>query len=427
MLLRGWRSPTLRAQRNARSVQLRSCSQLRLIAKRWDFSFAFLSAGEKIFRGARFAAAPTVWNGVLSAGRFARGTNRVALEAVPAATGSLRALGTLGGRHPQRRRNSLTKLSRSHRDRLGSAMSPHCRLLPHCGIFALPKAEGHGRTQRRVTVTASRPSPKACCRWLCCVAASLLICTRPSAAEQPVSPTPLPEVEPTPATTDPDGAPIPASTRQLVVVRAATWQSTTGTLSRFERDGGKPWRSVGDAVSINLGRHGMAWGRGLHAIPPNGPVKHERDGRSPAGVFALSYAFGSAPELPQGSKPFPYLQIRKGVACVEETRSKFYNRIVDASGEKTWQRRSEMLRPDGLFRWGVVVEQNAPDTIAGAGSCVFLHIWRGAKEPTSGCTSLAPERLEELLRWLQADRRPLLVQLPDPAYERLRESWHLPT
>lgn len=220
--------------------------------------------------------------------------------------------------------------------------------------------------------------------------------------------------------------PIAGEARQLILVRSANWLSSTGTLTRFEREPSAAWRSVGEPVAINLGRHGMAWGRGLHTSPENAPQKREGDGKSPAGVFALSYAFGSAAELPDGSKPFPYLQVKKGVACVEETRSKFYNRIVDASSEKSWERRSEMLRKDGLFRWGVVVEQNAPDTVAGQGSCVFLHIWRGPKQPTSGCTSLAPDRLEEILRWLQADKHPLLVQLPDAAYDSVRESWKLP-
>lgn len=274
-------------------------------------------------------------------------------------------------------------------------------------------------------VPPSRSSRVPLAVSLGCIGAALLVCGHPSAAEQPLAP-PGVALEPKSPSTDAQKGPIATRTRELIVVRSANWQSTTGTLTRFEREGNSAWHAVGEPVAINLGRHGMAWGRGLHTSPAAGPVKRERDGRSPAGVFSLSYAFGAAPELPGGSKPFPYLQIRKGVACVEETRSKFYNRIVDASSEKSWERRSEMLRPDGLFRWGVVVEQNAPDTVAGAGSCVFLHIWRGPKEPTSGCTSLPPERLEEVLRWLQADKHPLLVQLPDPVYASVRESWDLP-
>ncbi|MGC4087174.1 MAG: hypothetical protein QM756_04570 [Polyangiaceae bacterium] len=224
----------------------------------------------------------------------------------------------------------------------------------------------------------------------------------------------------------PEKTPVPQQARQLLLVRSASWPSTVAQLTRFERESGAPWRAAGEALPVNLGRHGMAWGRGLHTTPATGPRKLERDGRSPAGVFALGSAFGAAAELPEGAKSFPYLQIKKGVACVEETRSKFYNRIVDASSEKTWERRSDMLRPDGLFRWGVVVEQNAPDTIAGAGSCVFLHIWRGPKEPTSGCTSLAPDRIEDVLRWLQAEKQPVLVQLPDPVYATVRAAWGLP-
>jgi len=79
-----------------------------------------------------------------------------------------------------------------------------------------------------------------------------------------------------------------------------------------------------------------------------------------------------------------------------------------------------------LFRLGIVVQQNAPDTRPGAGSCVFLHIWRGPHEPTSGCTAMPEERVRETVRWLDPKLRPVLVQLPDLEYVKLRERWQLP-
>ena len=35
--------------------------------------------------------------------------------------------------------------------------------------------------------------------------------------------------------------------------------------------------------------------------------------------------------------------------------------------------------------------------------------------------------LEALLLWLDPERKPLLVQLPQPTYERLMNRWMLPT
>jgi zinc D-Ala-D-Ala dipeptidase len=223
-------------------------------------------------------------------------------------------------------------------------------------------------------------------------------------------------------------SPIPNECRQLLLVRSRSWRTPTGTLERYERDDSLQWRRVGEAAPVNVGRNGMGWGRGLHAGDQTGPVKREGDGRAPAGVFALALAFGAADELPPEAKGFPYLHTLPTTYCVEDTRSKHYNQIIDSNEVKmtSWERWSEMQRADGLFRWGVVVRQNGPDTKTGAGSCVFLHIWRGFRQPTAGCTAMSLEHIKETVRWLDGTAQPLLVQLPVPEYERLREAWGLP-
>jgi L,D-peptidoglycan transpeptidase YkuD (ErfK/YbiS/YcfS/YnhG family) len=85
-----------------------------------------------------------------------------------------------------------------------------------------------------------------------------------------------------------------------------------------------------------------------------------------------------------------------------------------------------MVRPDGLFRWGVIVQQNNPEIKVGAGSCVFLHIWRGLRQPTAGCTAMPAEQIQEVVRWLDATAQPVLVQLPEAEYQKVREAWSLP-
>lgn len=228
---------------------------------------------------------------------------------------------------------------------------------------------------------------------------------------------------------NPGSSPIQATSKQLLLVRTASWWAPAGTLQRYERNEGSSWRLVGVAVPVNVGRAGLGWGRGLHEHPGVGPQKREGDGRSPAGAFRLTQAFGKAETLPPESAGLPYVKSLSTSYCVEDTRSALYNQMVDSSrvAAPSWQRWSAMLRPDGLFDWGIVVEQNAPDIKKAAGSCVFLHIWRGVHRPTSGCTSMAQHELEEVLRWLDAARAPLLVQLPEPAFQAVREAWGLPS
>jgi D-alanyl-D-alanine dipeptidase len=73
-----------------------------------------------------------------------------------------------------------------------------------------------------------------------------------------------------------------------------------------------------------------------------------------------------------------------------------------------------------------MVDHNAEPVTAGGGSCIFLHIWLGTGEGTSGCTAMAQAQLELLLARLDPARQPLLVQLPRPQYKKLRRHWKLP-
>ena len=158
------------------------------------------------------------------------------------------------------------------------------------------------------------------------------------------------------------------------------------------------------------------------------PVKREGDGRAPAGAFRLSGAFGyrAAAEVPWVR--MPYLHSTPAWKCVDDPASRHYNRLVDETAvSPDWGSREEMLRADPLYRLGVVVDHNgAAQTRPGAGSCIFLHVWRGPDEPTVGCTAMAESDLEQVGRWLDPSRHPALVQLPRAEYRRLRRAWGLP-
>ena len=223
------------------------------------------------------------------------------------------------------------------------------------------------------------------------------------------------------------GGPIPDETRQLVVVTTPRWDATTGELRRIERDGaGGAWRAVGAPVEVVVGRAGLGWGRGLHDAQPRGPQKREGDGRAPAGVFALTSAFGYAP-TDSAATGLPYVQATPDLECVDDVASVHYNRVLDRTTvEPDWESHEEMRRRDVLYRRGVVVAHNDGPPAPGAGSCIFLHVWRGPGSTTSGCTAMPEDRLAEAMAWLDAASEPVLVQLPAAEYRRLRAPWALP-
>ncbi|MDX1418831.1 MAG: L,D-transpeptidase family protein [Rubricoccaceae bacterium] len=215
---------------------------------------------------------------------------------------------------------------------------------------------------------------------------------------------------------------IPPEARQLVVVVTPDWESTEATLRRYERDGGT-WAAVGEPVPVVVGRSGLGWGRGLHPDGLDGPQKREGDGRAPAGVFALTEAFGYAERAETG---LPYRHATPDLECVDDAASAYYNEVLDRTGvAPDWDSHEEMRRRDDLYRLGVVVAHNQP-AAPGAGSCIFLHIWRGPGTTTAGCTAMPSDAMETVAAWLDAEAAPVLVQLPADAHARLREAWTLP-
>jgi D-alanyl-D-alanine dipeptidase len=199
---------------------------------------------------------------------------------------------------------------------------------------------------------------------------------------------------------------VPAATRQVLLVRAAHAAATQGTLTRWQRRAGD-WQQVGAPVAVDLGRAGLAWGRGL--LPQALPAKREGDGRSPQGVFALGVAFGRDAK-PAGVQ-WPWQRAQADDRWVDDPASPLYNRWVK-QGQLAGASAEVLARGDGLYDLALVVLHNAQPVQAGAGSAIFLHLASGS--PTQGCTALQRGDLLTLLRWLRPGDQPLLVQVADP-------------
>jgi D-alanyl-D-alanine dipeptidase len=195
---------------------------------------------------------------------------------------------------------------------------------------------------------------------------------------------------------------------QLLLVVSESFTAPTATLQRYARENGQ-FHKTGKAVAVNLGRSGLGWGIGA-PFPRKGgePVKQEGDGRAPAGIFSLKEVFGYARTAPT---KMPYLQAGRNLICIDDSASPFYNRIKKIDRETSVRSFEWMRRDDDLYRIGVTVAHNSAQK-PGAGSCIFLHVQRAPGSPTSGCTSMELAELREIVRWLDPEKEPLLVQVP---------------
>ena len=218
-----------------------------------------------------------------------------------------------------------------------------------------------------------------------------------------------------------------AMSRQMVIVTAADWNVTAGSMRRFEFDRGH-WQPAGPSLPVVLGSNGLGWGAGLQPDNLPGPQKRDGDGRSPAGVFRLPYCFGYAPPDEVRAIRMPYIQCTATVDCVEDTNSSYYNIIKDRlTAEKAdWRNSEAMRRADDQYRLGVFVENNGNPAHPGLGACLFLHIWQGPGEATRGGTAMSAGAIESIVGWLDPRSIPILVQLPLAEYRHYEGAWRLP-
>ena len=130
---------------------------------------------------------------------------------------------------------------------------------------------------------------------------------------------------------------------------------------------------------------------------------------SPAGLWALGYAFGNE-QPPEGLK-LPWRQVTPNSDWVCDEWSVYFNTWQerdDPTLTETWSDDVEHLEDyPTQYAWAVVVEFNLPpDAIPERGCAIFLHCGDGG---TGGCVSLPAADLLAVLRWLDASKSPCIL------------------
>jgi L,D-peptidoglycan transpeptidase YkuD (ErfK/YbiS/YcfS/YnhG family) len=219
---------------------------------------------------------------------------------------------------------------------------------------------------------------------------------------------------------------VPKDCSQLIVAIAPDWNSMRGKMQLFERSNGG-WTAAASPVPVLFGKNGLAWGSGIAGQDESGLHKKERDGRAPAGIFAIGKVFGYDAKLPPGGD-YPYHQVTEGDIWSDDPRSPNYNRhiVIDPKNPPDNYTHEKMRSGDFAYHWLIEIRHNSDPPVPGAGSAIFFHIRRGVNRATTGCTTMAEPDLVKMIAWFRSSRHPCYALLPADEYEKKWRGWDLP-
>ena len=179
-----------------------------------------------------------------------------------------------------------------------------------------------------------------------------------------------------------------AESSQWIVVGVPAANSTTGTLTAFQR-GGQQWKVVLGPTKAMVGELGIG-------APADGVY------RTPEGTFAFDQAFGREPN--PGTK-MPYFQATKQDWWDEDASSPTYNTYVHSVNSPSAI--TENLYDSGpVYDYAVNIAVN-PQRIPGKVSGIFLHVTNGS--PTWGCVAIGRDEMRSILTWLDPAASPRIT------------------
>lgn len=139
--------------------------------------------------------------------------------------------------------------------------------------------------------------------------------------------------------------------------------------------------------------------------------KHEGDGATPEGVFALRRVLYRPDRVAVPVTKLPAAEIEPDAGWCDDPTDPSYNRQVAlphaGSCESLW-------REDDVYDLIVVLGHNDDPAVPGNGSAIFLHVARPGYIPTEGCVAVARTDLETILCGCDTDTRLRVHDRPAP-------------
>lgn len=190
-----------------------------------------------------------------------------------------------------------------------------------------------------------------------------------------------------------------ALTDQLIIVIGDPTDPAKSTLAYYKKDQNGVLQQVFNVPAVS----------GMNGISA---AKVEGDKKTPQGVYSFTMAFGTKDN--PGSI-LPYHKVVKGDHFVDDSNSRYYNRLVNEfQVEKDWNSSESLLEQSPHYNYSLVLNYNEAYT-PGKGSAIFIHCpksWNNTG--TSGCVSVEEDKMKELLATVDQNTKVIIV--PEEQY-----------
>jgi L,D-peptidoglycan transpeptidase YkuD (ErfK/YbiS/YcfS/YnhG family) len=138
-----------------------------------------------------------------------------------------------------------------------------------------------------------------------------------------------------------------------------------------------------------------------------GLSKREGDGVTPAGVHKIVGLLYRPDRIAKVDLPDWALPIGVNDIWSDDPTDPDYNLLCRAPHPFGHEK---LRRSDPLYDMILLTNYNWPYAKAGAGSAIFLHVWRKARHPTAGCVAFAKSDLMWVAQRLRPASR-VIIQL----------------
>ncbi len=181
---------------------------------------------------------------------------------------------------------------------------------------------------------------------------------------------------------------------QLITAQAPTAGSTTGTVSWWDRQGGR-WVKAGSAAT-RFGGNGLA----------EGGSRKQGTNTTPTGLYDLPYAFGIK-AAPAGTRA-PYRRVHQDSWWCQDNDSASYNRWTEPLAADCRASESEhLIAHDPQYAYAFVIGFNYQKPVRERGAGIFLHV--NGKAATEGCVSVPEDAMRRILEWVDPSRGPRIA------------------
>lgn len=122
--------------------------------------------------------------------------------------------------------------------------------------------------------------------------------------------------------------------------------------------------------------------------------KTEGDGKTPLGKFELGIILGRTTNV-NNKNGLEYRQIAKDMYWVDDSKSKYYNQLVEISKvAKDWNSAEHLIDYPIQYEYLIEIKTN-PNNIPEEGSAIFLHC--ANNKATEGCIAVNTEIMRKIV------------------------------